>query len=512
MDTAMRASYREACLRRSQILLVAGAAVAAIVASVTVDFRDEASGWMYTLVLALVACVGVAGFRVFDSAEGRRNAWMHAPVLFTAYYVVMIGVPGLLAFVYPRILTEVETIVGYSPVFMARGAGLTAAGILALWMGYLLGWKTVRPFAAAARVGRMAPTPRIVIAFYAVSVLVRLTRILVTGIDHGSTLTTSGDGLELVGQWIFFLESMRYLILAILSIGVFAHGWAQRPLLAVLLMELMFCFTSGTFKPMLWVVVVVGASALCSGVRLRRSYKWYFVVLGIASVAVVPIGQGLRLGMAVFDARSPMDVARAAWTVAQLTWGAGLDVGWEMFLAKVPGRMAGVAYMPGLIMWKTPSQIPYLGVEGFLQIPAYMIPRILWPDKPVLTQGYWLSVNYLNLPPTTQSKSAFTLFGEAYIFTGWWGVILASLALGYLLSVLHKNTWSVGLLAVYVALIPSFIDMEGQLTTSVVGLIQAGVVFTLIYRVMCALSSPRRAGYPDGFAPPGRALAVVPAD
>jgi hypothetical protein len=124
-------------------------------------------------------------------------------------------------------------------------------------------------------------------------------------------------------------------------------------------------------------------------------------------------------------------------------------------------------------------------------IPIYIIPRFLWPDKPILSRGIWFSITYINMPATTNSSSAMTIFGEPYIYAGPGATIAAMLAFGLLLAFLYHNTLNVGLMTVYISLIPTFIDVDSQFSTQFIGIIQAFFVYTLIYLIVVLASTPR---------------------
>ena len=94
------------------------------------------------------------------------------------------------------------------------------------------------------------------------------------------------------------------------------------------------------------------------------------------------------------------------------------------------GRQAEVASAPGLVVMLTPAVVPYEGLERFLALPASLIPRAFWPDKPTLSRGVWFSSTFRGLEEDTTSYSAMTIFSEGYLFYGWTGTVLAMLIAG----------------------------------------------------------------------------------
>jgi hypothetical protein len=75
---------------------------------------------------------------------------------------------------------------------------------------------------------------------------------------------------------------------------------------------------------------------------------------------------------------------------------------------------------PAIIMQRTPSQIPYGGPAELAEAPLLdVIPRILWPGKPILAVGYQVSQEYYELPPSVYTSSTITPEGDLYRHGGW---------------------------------------------------------------------------------------------
>jgi hypothetical protein len=86
---------------------------------------------------------------------------------------------------------------------------------------------------------------------------------------------------------------------------------------------------------------------------------------------------------------------------------------------------------PAIIIQRTPSQIPYSSTAQLAIAPAVdLIPRALWPGKPILATGYEFSQQYFGLPPDIYTSSAITPEGDLYRHGGWPPVIVGMFALG----------------------------------------------------------------------------------
>ena len=79
---------------------------------------------------------------------------------------------------------------------------------------------------------------------------------------------------------------------------------------------------------------------------------------------------------------------------------------------------------PAIIMQRTPSEIPYASPAQLLISPVVdLIPRIVWPGKPILAPGYQISQEYYQLPPQIYTSSNVTPEGDLYRHGGWFPLI-----------------------------------------------------------------------------------------
>jgi hypothetical protein len=92
-------------------------------------------------------------------------------------------------------------------------------------------------------------------------------------------------------------------------------------------------------------------------------------------------------------------------------------------------------------MQRTPSEIPYASPGQLLIAPiAALIPRILWPGKPILTPGYQISQDYYQLPAQVYTSSNVTPEADLYRHGGWVPLILGMFLLGCLLRIIDEMT------------------------------------------------------------------------
>ena len=147
---------------------------------------------------------------------------------------------------------------------------------------------------------------------------------------------------------------------------------------------------------------------------------------------------------------------------------------------------------PAIIMQRTPTEIPYSSSAQLLIAPVVdLIPRILWPGKPILTPGYQISQEYYDLPPQIYTASDVTPEGDLYRHGGWIPLVFGMFLIGCALRILDETTdlrRSVHGAFLIVLLFPSIVEAESDCATLLAGV--PGVV--LLWLAVVALSFTRR--------------------
>jgi hypothetical protein len=94
---------------------------------------------------------------------------------------------------------------------------------------------------------------------------------------------------------------------------------------------------------------------------------------------------------------------------------------------------------PAIIMQRTPSEIPYANPADLLIAPVVdLIPRILWPGKPILTPGYQISQEYYDLPATVYTSSNVTPEGDLFRHGDWFPLIVGMFLLGCVIRIIDE--------------------------------------------------------------------------
>lgn len=94
------------------------------------------------------------------------------------------------------------------------------------------------------------------------------------------------------------------------------------------------------------------------------------------------------------------------------------------------------------VVYQTPDSIPYLSGYSYKDLYLYLIPRFLWPEKPInLEKANMIALRYGWLDPTQVGRTAVSpgLMDEAYINFGFLGIILGMFILGMFFKVLSQT-------------------------------------------------------------------------
>jgi hypothetical protein len=148
---------------------------------------------------------------------------------------------------------------------------------------------------------------------------------------------------------------------------------------------------------------------------------------------------------------------------------------------------------PAIIMQRTPGEIPYASPADLVIDPvADLIPRILWPGKPILTPGYQISQEYFLLPPTIYTSSDVTPEADLFRHGGWFPLIGGMFLLGCGIRILDELAdlrRGVHGAFLIILLFPDIVQAGSDCATLLAGI--PGMI--LLWLAVVALSFTRRA-------------------
>ncbi|MGB1251320.1 MAG: hypothetical protein ACPG8W_11935 [Candidatus Promineifilaceae bacterium] len=445
----------------------------------------------YVIALAImVGTLAIGGIWIRLNTE--TTVWMHPPFLMTIWTIVYMWILGFYPFFNMLRNPWLMSLFSNDPKVIANGVYIFPLGLVSLWLVYLLTYHVIRssPKWMTNLGGRSIPASAIWV-IYSMSLSAQLIKVVSTGIAIDGDRGLLGD-FSTLWQWFTYAESLHLLVLALLVEKTVTEKRSWTPLVVVILIQVLFGYLSGFMKPIIWIAVIVTLSLLGNGVKVRN-YMFASIPLLMLAIGSVPIAEGIRAQVGRFDSRNLREVTQAAVEAYENSWGSSAEDGFQRVQDKLLGRQIGIAHTPTIIYVSTPTRFDYQGFAKFVAFPTYIIPRAIWPSKPVLVSGNWFNVNYLNAPATTDTSAAITFFGEGYMFSSWLGVITTGLLFGMLLAILQRWFLLAKLKPFYFALIPLFIDIESQASIAFIGLIQQAVFMLVIYMVVSTLFKPKAA-------------------
>jgi hypothetical protein len=330
-----------------------------------------------------------------------------------------------------------------------------------------------------------------------VATVVSTGRIGYVGNAAAAVSTASG-----YGQIIAILTLCAPLAIAAAALQVFRERVAGAPLtlIPLLLAELAFAAVSGDKQNFVVAVLAVAIPFTAGRSRLPRAALALSVLFFL--IVVIPFNQAYR------------DVARngtAALTSAQALRAApgvlaGTLTGEVNFATVLPGSITYLAERgrdidsPAIIMQRTPQQLAFASPAALVEAPlAALVPRALWPGKPVLATGYQFGQQYYNAPATVYSSATITPVGDLYRHGGWIPVIAGMFLLGTLIRLLDDTLDARAnphTLFLTLLLFPSLVTAEQDWVTLLAGIPATVLLWLFVVSVTFGKQRGDRPGWP----------------
>jgi hypothetical protein len=236
------------------------------------------------------------------------------------------------------------------------------------------------------------------------------------------------------GQILILLGLCGQVGVAVAALQVFRQrlSSARVTLIILFLAEIGFAVASGQKENFANAVLAVAIPYTVARNRLPRAM---LVTVGVIFLAVVIPFTAAYRSTARETTGSTLSAGQAVGVAPQILRDT-LDGG-SSLLAAIP---ESVSYLlargqdidaPAIIMQRTPGQIPYSDPVELITGPlSALIPRALWPEKPILATGYEFGQEYYGLPPTVYSSTTITPIGDLYRYGGWMPVLIGMFVLG----------------------------------------------------------------------------------
>ena len=383
-----------------------------------------------------------------------------------------------------------------------RALWLVGLGITAWTIGYVT--RLDRPFSRAAK--RVADalsrkysnevrSPATPWFLYTIGLGARIADTALTGRfgylgDAPSGVSTATSYGQLVG--LLTLCAPLGVCAAALQVYREKVAGARATLVILFVAELAFGAAAGGKAD--FVIAILAVVVPMSAARQRFPKVVSIVSLALFLVVVIPFNQAYRsVARSASWSLSPMEAFHEAPGILRQT-----------LYAKNPITVVPVSsfYLlqrireidsPAIIVQRTGSQIPFSNPMQLVEAPlADAVPRVIWPDKPILVSGYKFSQEYYGIPYTVYTSSAITPVGDLYRYGGWIPIVIGMCLLGVLARLLdevldvRKNSHASFLVLL---LFPALVKAEDDWATLLAGLPAA----TAIWLLCVVLSFRRRA-------------------
>lgn len=279
----------------------------------------------------------------------------------------------------------------------------------------------------------------------------------------------------------------RYgLVLAAFNAFMLTRSGRSRRLLIVLcIIEFGFGVASGVKSELVMTALALGIPySVASGDVPRRAV----IVLVLGMLFLVPLNLAYReqIIIASSNGQSAVGQVRRLPEIAVRAY-SGKSAGGTLATstAHASSRLREIDNL-ALIMQRSPSEIPFRSARELIQGPVTgLIPRALWPTKPILSLGYQFSQQYYNLPAGLYTASAVTIPGDLYRHGGWLILLFGMMILGKIVRAVGDTCSPAGdarRLIFYVSMFLLLINLEGDIVTLLVSLIETVVIAMVVTR------------------------------
>ena len=339
------------------------------------------------------------------------------------WYGIAFGV-ATLTWVQPQTGTPAEI----SPSSVLRALWLVAVGMTLWVLGYLAGpGRPARRFGnkvMAALSLRFTPEVRSPLApwiLYAVGTSARIATVATTGVlgyvgNIQSAVTTASSYQQLLGD----LGLCAPLAVTAAALQVYRDRvpGARVTLTVLFLAEIAFGAAAGGKESFIITILAV-AIPFTTGRRRVHKGLLRFAALALVGLVflliVVPFNHAYRSNArSVSGTLSVSQALDAAPGIFGQTIGTG-NVG-GVLTSSASFMLVRIREIdsPAIIVQRTPAQIRFLSPLQLVTAPVVaLVPRAVWPGKPLLDSGYDFSQTYYELPATVYSASAITPVGRS---------------------------------------------------------------------------------------------------
>jgi hypothetical protein len=297
------------------------------------------------------------------------------------------------------------------------------------------------------------------------------------------------------GALVGVLRAQAYLAVAVLY-SYYLQGkqprWATVGLAVVLFGESLLGLAFGNLAMFLFPWMVAAAVYW----RVRNRFPWQFVAGGfLVFVLLQPVKEQYRYWAWIQGYADASAIERLTlWgEITVEVWGdrlAGGGSGSVEHMTRTAMLRGDHLHMFAHVLTYTPGVVPHWGGSSYSYFLVALIPRVIWPEKPIAQSANdEFAITYQLLP---LELIGLTVVGlphliEAFINFGLLGIILVmaliGVAYGIIDRILNHPRVGEGGAAIYAVLLISLLTVESTTVGTFGGLIQYGAVYYFILRI-----------------------------
>jgi len=439
--------------------------------------------------LAAIALIGARHGRSYGLDRFRLGPW---------YLLVSAMSMGLASLAWRTPKLGVLAVIDRSSV--ARALAILGVA-MPLWaVGYLIGpgrpaLRVGRWLAAAATSEKAGGTysSAVMWAVAGVSVAARLTQILLGKFGYLADPSRLVSGSSWYAQILELAAGCGLGALVIAAVELARSGGVRRWTAFVLLLvtEIGFGLLSGMKGQ--FVVTLLGVCVSFTVTRGRIPLRWIFGGAAILLFVIVPYNAAYRHAV-----RSPDRLSLPASAAVSSAWGVLTDTvgGSDTADQKSGDTLSGSAsYLTvrvravdslAVVIQKTPELVPYRHLSELVTNPVLgLVPRALWPDKPLRATGYTFNQEYYGTDAHMYTAAGILPQADLYRYGGLIVVLIGSVFLGagyrFVDETLHPSR-DLRLTALYVSLFALLLNSEMSVADMLVSLPIKIAVMVLVCR------------------------------
>ncbi len=236
----------------------------------------------------------------------------------------------------------------------------------------------------------------------------------------------------------------RFLLLVVWAVYYSNPAWRKLLWLGLVLTvgELTWAVIIGSSKTLFFLPIFI---PVVPYIILKRKIPVLRVVFSAAILVLVAYPYATTLREVYYQINGPGRAEARQVAFAQgWFWSAPSQEGLQLYANQVLDRSGGMGALCQLLQFQQNGDLDLKGTFYIRSLQG-LVPRVLWPGKPILLEGVYFSA-YLqgergidSIDTSTISGSvAPTLFGSFFWNLGWPGLVLSSIALGILSGLVFR--------------------------------------------------------------------------